>query len=392
MGVAQITPIPVDPAHDLLRFGVVAVGSPEFLLDLFQQCAGDGVNALPVQLVHQPGHQRGVSGQQVQQPLQVGGHQNVHGGGGGLQQGTALVVNAGADEVGEDVVGVGGTDQLPNGQTQPLGEIPRQNIAEVAGGDGVVDLVAQLDLPGVQQVAVGAEVIHDLGRQTADIDGVGAGQGVGQLPALTGGENILHAGLGVVKVAPDGRDGHVAALLRHHLGTLHLRDAAVGVKYADAHAGHVPEALQSGLAGVAGGGGEDQDILFHPLDGLRGGEQLGQHGKRHVLKSGCRPPEQLQHGVTAYGNGGGQIFGFKFPLIGAANQRIHIGNIRQQGGKNFRGHFRRAAPQASLPVKRGNALGHIQAAVGGKTLQHGFGAVHKMGFAPGRMIEHNILL
>ena len=26
---------------------------------------------------------------------------------------------------------------------------------------------------------------------------------------------------------------------------------------------HVLEALQSGLAGVAGGGGEDQDILFH---------------------------------------------------------------------------------------------------------------------------------
>ena len=146
------------------------------------------------------------------------------------------------------------------------------------------------------------------------------------------------------KVAPDGRDRHVAALLRHHLGTLHLRDAAVGIKYADAYPGHVPEALQSGLAGVAGGGGEDQDILFQPLDGLRGGEQLGQHGKRHVLKSGCRPPEQLQHGVTAYGNGGGQIFRFKFSLIGAANQRIHIGNIRQQGGKNFRGHFRRAAP------------------------------------------------
>ena len=125
---------------------------------------------------------------------------------------------------------------------------------------------------------------------------------------------------------------------------------------------------------------------------FRGGEQLGQHGKRHVLKSGCRPPEQLQHGITTYGNGGGQIFGFKFPLIGAANQRIHIGNIRQQGGKNFRGHFRRAAPQASLPVKRGNALGHIQAAVGGKTLQHGLGAVHKVGFAPGGMIEHSILL
>ena len=27
--------------------------------------------------------------------------------------------------------------------------------------------------------------------------------------------------------------------------------------------GHVPEALQRGLAGVAGGGGEDQDILLH---------------------------------------------------------------------------------------------------------------------------------
>ena len=337
--------------------------------------------------------ERGVSGQQVQQPLQVGGHQNVHAGRGGLEELPLCGVSTGGEEIGQHVVLVGCADQLAHGQTHLLGVVARQNVTEVAGGDGVVHHVAQPDAAGLHQIAVGAEVIDHLGGQTADIDGVGRGEhGAVEVLVLAGGEDLLHAGLGVVEVAADGADADVGTLLGGHLGLLNGGDAAVGVEHGDAGAGHVVEALHGRLAGVAGGGGEDQDILFHPLDGFGGGEQLGQHGKRHVLKGGRRPPEQLQHGVAAYGNGGGQVFRFKFPLIGAANQRIHIGNIRQQGGKNFRGHFRRAALQAGQPVKRGNLLGHIQTAVGGKTLQHGFGAVHKMGFAPGRMIEHNILL
>ena len=60
----------------------------------------------------------------------------------------------------------------------------------------------------------------------------------------------------------------------------------MGIEYADLHPGHIVEALQGGLAGVAGGGGEDENVFLNTLDLLRGGEQLGEHGKGHVLKGG----------------------------------------------------------------------------------------------------------
>ena len=65
-------------------------------------------------------------------------------GGGGLQQGRRLSSTPVRMKSVRTLLALGGTDQLPHGRTQPLGEIPSQNVAEVAGGDGVVDLVAQL--------------------------------------------------------------------------------------------------------------------------------------------------------------------------------------------------------------------------------------------------------
>ena len=82
-----------------------------------------------------------------------------------------------------------------------------------------------------------------------------------QILVLAGGEDVLHAGLRVVEVAAHGAYAHVRALLRGHLRLLHGGDAAVRVKDDDARAGHVVEALERGLAGVAGGGGQDDDLI-----------------------------------------------------------------------------------------------------------------------------------
>ena len=125
----------------------------------------------------------------IQQTLQVGGHQNVHGGGGGLVEGAALVIHAGGEELREHVVAVGGADELSHGQTHALGEVPRQNVAEVAGGHAEMHRLADLDAPAAHQIGVGLEIVHDLGRQTADIDGVGGGEPhAGKLFFRAGGE------------------------------------------------------------------------------------------------------------------------------------------------------------------------------------------------------------
>ena len=64
----------------------------------------------------------------------------------------------------------------------------------------------------------------------------------------------------MVQEQKPGANSDIIALLGHHLGPLDLRNAAVRVEDADADAGNVVEAFQSGLAGVAGGGGEDQEV------------------------------------------------------------------------------------------------------------------------------------
>ena len=184
----------------------------------------------------------------------------------------------------------------------------------------------------------------------------------------------------------DGADGHIAAFLGHHLGPLDLRHAAVGVEDGDADAVHILEAFQRGLAGVTGGSGEDHDVLLHSLDGLGGGEQLGQHGKCHILKSGSRAPEQFQHAEIAYRNGGGQVFGLEFSSVGLLHQLRHIGDIRQQSGEDHGGHIHGRTLQTGLPVECGQGSGHIQAAVGSQAFQYGLSAVSAVVYTAGGMI------
>ena len=304
-------------------------------------------------------------------------------------QGSAAVIGAGMDKIGQNFVRVGGAEQHPHRQAQQLGQVARQNVAEIARGNGEVHLVPQSDLPRVQQIPVCLEIVGHLRSQTADVDGVGRRKAVFQLPAPAGGEDVLHAGLGIVKIAPDGAYSHIAALLGHHLGALHLGHAAIGIEHADADAGHITEALQSGLARVAGGSGENQDFLFLSAYVTGGGEQLGQHGQRHVLKRGGRPPEQLQHRKIAHGNRGSQIVRFKFSRISPAHQLGQIGNIRQQSAENGRCHGKGIPLQAFFPVKGRNFLGHIQPAVRCQPLQHRAGAVDKGRVVSGRMVSHN---
>ena len=74
-------------------------------------------------------------------------------------------------------------------------------------------------------------------------------------------------------------------LLGEHLELLDIGYAVLGVKHHDLCAGHVFEALQGGLSGVAGGGHQDADRLF--LTVFRHGccQQVGQHLQRHILES-----------------------------------------------------------------------------------------------------------
>ena len=99
-------------------------------------------------------------------------------------------------------------------------------LPKLPGGHHDVDLLAPESIsPGAHQITVGGEIVDDLGQQPSPVDGVGAGEQHAVLrqllPAGRVGKDLLHAGLGVVKISLDGAHMDVAALLGDHLALLH---------------------------------------------------------------------------------------------------------------------------------------------------------------------------
>ena len=209
------------------------------------------------------------------------------------------VISAIGEEVGQHVIAVAGAQQTGDGQSHAHGVVARQNVAEVAGGHHKVDGLAHADGVLLHQLSIGVEIIDDLRGKTAEVDGIGrAGQlahGVHLLPEFRAGEQTLHAGLRVVKIALHADDVGIAAAGGGHLQFLHTAYAAVGVKYRAAGAGHVLEAFQRGLAGIAAGSHQNADLPFLIVLLRSQTNQVGQQIQRHILKGQRGTVEQLQH-------------------------------------------------------------------------------------------------
>ena len=188
-----------------------------------------------------------------------------------------------------------------------------------------------------------------------------------------GGKGLLHPGLAVVKIPPHRADLHIGAGLGAHLQLLDLRNAPGGVEYEDPGAGHVVEALQGGLARVAGGGGQNHGLPGQSLLPPPRGDQPGQQGEGHVLEGGGGAPEKLQHIVLPHGHQGGQLRGLKLSRVGLPHQLAHPGKARQQIAQDLFRPLQGRAGEAGPPVEGPGAqlLFHKQAAVGGQALQHG---------------------
>ena len=84
-------------------------------------------------------------GQVVQHALQVGGDEDVHRGGDGLEERALAVVGAGGQEVEQHVVLVGRHHEVLDRQAEQLGIVAGEDIAEVAGRHHELDLVADVD-------------------------------------------------------------------------------------------------------------------------------------------------------------------------------------------------------------------------------------------------------
>ncbi len=175
--------------------------------------------------------------------------------------------------------------------------VSSQNIAEITGRYYKVHRIAVLDPLLFQQSGVGIAIIDDLRNQTADIDRVGRGELVSLLcHALLHSrisEDLLYAGLGIIEVAVDTDNAGVVTLLGHHLLLLDGGDAILRIKNDDLGAGHICEACQGSLAGIAAGSRKDDDLLLLMILLRCGDHQMRQDLQSHILKGNGGAMEKL---------------------------------------------------------------------------------------------------
>ena len=127
--------------------GLVGPAGDDERVDLFLRFGVDLEPARP-EAVEEPGLDlfRVPAGDFEQEPFQVGGDQDVHRGRRRPEKFAVSVVDAGLEKVRQDVVFVGGAEELADGKTHGPGIPGGQDVAEVSGRDADVDLVARFDL------------------------------------------------------------------------------------------------------------------------------------------------------------------------------------------------------------------------------------------------------
>ena len=102
-----------------------------------------------------------------------------------------LGVAARLPEAVEDIVLVGGDDELVDGETHAEGEVTGEDVAKVARGNDEADLVA--DVEGFLLACkreVGVEVVDCLSKDTGPVDGVNGAELVGGVDLRVGEEGL----------------------------------------------------------------------------------------------------------------------------------------------------------------------------------------------------------
>ena len=193
----------------------------------------------------------------------------------------AGAVLAAVQGVVEDVVFVGGDDEVRNRQPHAFGDVAGVDVAEVAGGYGVVHLRA------LRQVEreVRLDVVHALRQHARPVDGVDRADVVA---ALVGGVGIdgFYQILAVVKDAFDGDVVDVRVLQAVHLRLLEGTHAAMRREHEDVDARLAAHRVFGGGAGVAAGRAEDvqplvagfKDVFHRVAEELHGDVLEGERG------------------------------------------------------------------------------------------------------------------
>ena len=107
-------------------------------------------------------------------------------------------------------------------------------------------------------------------------------------------EHRFYTALRIVKISPDADNRRVCSALRNHLLLLDRADAVLRVKHDNARARDIREACKCRLAGISGGGCQDNNLLLRMVFLCRCRQQMRQNGKRHILERNRRAVKQLK--------------------------------------------------------------------------------------------------
>ena len=245
VGVEQIARLLVDAGDLLGGAGLARAQGVEFAADLRQRRRVDAEAPALRLRAHEAANGGGVAPIGVeQQALEIGGDLNVHGGRGGRVDALHLI-GAAVEGAGQDVVLVGGDDEPIDGQAHLLGDIARENVAEIARWDRVGDLAVR-----AAQHGGAGEIIDRLRHHPRPVDGIDARQAQTIAEAVVV-EEALQDRLAIIEGAFQ-RDGvNVWRLHRGHLAALHVGDAPVRIHDEHIHLLEPTEGLDGGGAGVA---------------------------------------------------------------------------------------------------------------------------------------------
>ena len=289
----------------------------------------------------------------------------------------------GRQEASEDVVAVGTDQETVDRRTGAQGDPARQDVAEVAGGDG------ERHRPTAERRRGGC-VVDDLGHDPGPVDGVHRGEVV---PVPEGGvvEHGLHEVLAVVE-RPLHRDGlDVLRGNRRHLPSLHLADPALGVEDDDVDVGPPGHGVDRRAARVTAGRPDDGD----PLGPLREDmvEQPADDLQRHVLERQRRPVEQLQQpivGTELHEGTDGRVAERLRRGIGVGADGVEhcsvdlVADVRRHDRGRGGGVARaRVDGRQRRPRRR-----YVEAAVGGETGQQRVGEAQLRCAPPGGDVAH----
>ena len=163
-------------ADGFSRFSLAAVISVKIFQSLFH-FFGDRIFSAFAQRSHKLRTRLGIlSGKTVDQTFQVTGDQNIHGRGSGQYKLTFSVIGSCPEEIIENLVFIGSTDQFMNRQPHLLCIISSKDISKVSGRNCNIDFFTGIDLSCFYQFCIRINIVYDLRHKTADINGIGRGK------------------------------------------------------------------------------------------------------------------------------------------------------------------------------------------------------------------------